>query len=315
MEEVRAMPRTWRARVSFWQSIFPAVAVAAALLAGCGGRGDLNSNEPVKRGDAGGPAKVDNAGPAQAYEAQVRRYSARVRAGAAEADSWPPQLEDDSWHQLRNRDLVLTDAEGEAWLEIEKCMRVYLFQKSGLRLSNCEKASDTRGNPLCGVVGTMVFNKECKDKVKIQTGSAEIELDGTWVAVTFLPREELSLIAVLKGTATVRPVTDLEEGTLGEPSEVPENSFYFTRPGREAGSLEDLAGRRAHPLDRLTPLVKRFNLMPWVDRINERAKDDGLPPIPVGGAARGRHAEVTSASAPRPSSSAKKSRSELCLKM
>ena len=125
------------------------------------------------------------------------------------------RLADGRWHGLDAGGCVTTDDIGEAKLDIDGCMFIYVLQDSRqLVRRGCRKDAAISGNASCSVQGTSVYNNACAGEVIVQTPSAEIQLHGTWLAVTYLPNLELSLVQVYEGRARVLPVTDLEEYKL-----------------------------------------------------------------------------------------------------
>lgn len=209
-------------------------------------------------------------------DSQVRRASAVVWAGPDNV-SVLPRLDDSAWHALSAGSLVTTDASGEGWISISDCMLIYVFQSSGLVKAACPKSDYTGGNVTCAIEGTSVYNNDCAGQIIIQTLSAEVELQGTWLSVTYLPERQLTLVMVFEGEATVQPVLDFDARTLGNPIDVEEGHFWFTTPGDTGERVAGLDAREPHPFDRLPPLIDELDLAPWIDRIRVRADGDQVP--------------------------------------
>lgn len=209
-------------------------------------------------------------------DSQVRREMAVVWAGPGDV-SVLPGLDDQDWHSLPAGSLVTTDDSGEGWVNISDCMLIYIFQNSGLAKAACPKSDYIGGNVTCAIEGTSVYNNSCAGQVIIQTLSAEVELQGTWLSVTYLPDQQLSLIMVFEGDATVRPVLDFDARTLGGRRNVEEGHFWFSTPGDRADRVAGLDARESHPFDRLPPLLDALDLWPWMDRIQARADTDDVP--------------------------------------
>jgi Tol biopolymer transport system component len=222
----------------------------------------------------------------------VRRELAEVWAGAQPEEGVElPRLIDDEWHTLNPEDWVVTDENGEGWLDIqigdEECLRVYVFQSSKLIKAACPKSAYQGDNVACHLEGTDAFNNTCASQVVIQTLSADIVLEGTWLSVTYLPDRQLSLIMVLEGQAVVQSVTDIQDRTLGEEIVVAEDQFLFTMPDNRLEEIGSLSPRQAQPVEDLPAVLDELDLRPWIYRISDRADEDvqvqlGVPPQIVG---------------------------------
>ncbi len=206
----------------------------------------------------------------------VRRVDANVMAG----ENAPlPLLADNSPHDLAPRTQVNTDPNGEARLELAGCEAVYLFQLSQMTYASCSKSEAVGGGVNCLQGGTAVYNSECAGRIEqvIQTPTANVTPKGTWLVVTYLPDKQLTIVVVLKGAAEVRPVTDMESRTLGEPILVQENQFTLTVPERQADQQDyDAASlRKPKPLSDAPTQLNQY-LKPWLSRIKKHAEEDKL---------------------------------------
>lgn len=209
-------------------------------------------------------------------DAQVRRERPQVCAGSGDPSALP-ELQDGEWHNMFAEDLITTDENGEGWLKISDCMLIYVFQDSRLVKSACPKSDYVGGNVTCSVEGTSVYNNKCAGQVVIQTLTAELEMQGTWLSVTYLPETQLSLVIVFEGAVEAQPVVDPETRTLAPAVDVPVAHFWFTTPGAQADPIAGLAAREPHPLAALLPVVEDMNLGPWLERIEARAAADNVP--------------------------------------
>ncbi|HKO44668.1 MAG TPA: hypothetical protein VJU84_15420 [Pyrinomonadaceae bacterium] len=212
---------------------------------------------------------------------QVSRRNSNVTLGSAHQPE-PQLLTDNDWHDLRSGDRVATDANGEAELDITGCMRIYLYKASELMRAACPKSAYRSGSVTCAVAGTSLFNNSCGSRVVIQTDAAEVVLDGTYLSVTYLPTEQLTLVWVLKGKVSVRPVVGGAERTLGEPVEVREAMYLVSVPEERRAVLANVhtVSDQALPIHQIGPLADMFNLRPWLDRVAEQAKADRIP-LPI----------------------------------
>jgi LysM repeat protein len=218
----------------------------------------------------------------------VRRELPQVWAGPTNV----PELEwlgDETWRKLEEGGLVTTDANGEGWVDFSEagtneCMLVYLFQDSELIKAPCAKLDYEASNATCLLAGTNVYNNSCPSEILIQTLSADIRLQGTWAAVTYLEDREVTVVMVFDAASqkvdevSVQPVQQVDPRILDPSSvKVVEEQFWFTAPGVTADPIAGLEARVAHPFERLLPLVEELDLWPWIERIKARADDDNVP--------------------------------------
>ena len=212
---------------------------------------------------------------------QLRRYLANVWA-RTEAGGSPSMLNDDTWHAVKEGARVRTDAEGEGWLRVRDCMTVYVFQKSEMMIAPCSKSEYTSGSINCQLAGTSVYNNSCESRIRqiIETPTAEVTLEGTWVSVTYLPAHQLTLTMVFQGQASIRPVIHMEGRKLGEPVVVKESQFWLSVPEDRRGEISDLPtaadARQPQGFDRLQTLLDALGMNEWRDRIWKRAAEDKI---------------------------------------
>jgi hypothetical protein len=217
--------------------------------------------------------------PTPVVSSRLRRFLSNVSAG--DRDKEPlPALTDNEWHDIQEGTRVRTDENGEGWLKLKDCMLVYVFQTSQMVTAPCSKAELASGHVNCQLAGTSVYNNSCEGLAKqmIQTPSAEIEPEGTWFSVTYLPEQQLTLTIVLKGRVTVRPITDPATHSLGEPAQVNAGQMWYTMPDDKLNAARDNAGgeRQVKTLAESQSIANSL-LGIWADRILERAKQDEVP--------------------------------------
>ena len=226
------------------------------------------------------PTPVAQTSPTPApLQSTVSRRNSNV--GVGKANQTEQQfLTDNAPHPLFTGDRIGTDPEGEAEVNINDCMKIYVFKSSQLIRAACSKSDYASGSVTCAAAGTSLFNNSCGNKVVIETNSAEIVLNGTYLSVTYLPTEQLTLVAVFKGQVTVRPVTNFEERTLGEPTIVSEGNFVLSVPEDRQAAVRNMdigaSPGKVLPLVELQRLVGPLKLQPWFDRIAAQAKADGI---------------------------------------
>lgn len=224
------------------------------------------------------PAGPVDAGGLEA-DAQVKREHAKVWTGPGDAAELP-ELDDAAWHDLEAGSLVTTDDRGEGWVQFRDCMLIYVFRTSKLRKSPCPKSSLSGGNVTCAVEGTSAFNNQCASKIIIQTFTMQLELNGTWLKVSYLPDLQLTVVEVWEGSATVWPVLNAEDYTLGDAVEVDKGRSWFTVPDDVLDEVEGLPVRES--LDSLPPQIADF-VQPWQEPALARAKGDGVSLTPPPG--------------------------------
>ena len=206
-------------------------------------------------------------------DSQVRREHAEVWAGSA-AGGTMPRLTDGIWHALNAGDMVTTDDDGEAWLDIGGCHLIYLFFDSKIIKSACAESDYDAGNVTCAVSGTSVHNNDCSSEVHLQTRSADIVLGGTWVWLTYLPELELTLLVVGEGSAKVWPIREVDGWVRDEPITVKAQEFMFTAPDNRLEEIAGLEPRLSHGVRMLPRLVQILRMRRWLEYVQERAELD-----------------------------------------
>ncbi len=234
-----------------------------------------SANEQVNSSTPNNNAKSEPTAP-PAADSQVSRRNTNVTVAAKLQE--PEPLNDNDWHDLNSGDRIATDASGEAEVNIQNCMRVFVFRDSQLRRSACPKVLSQTGNIYCAQAGTSLFNNSCGSKLRIQTDSAELTLEGTYFSVTYLEAQELTLVWVLQGKVQVRPIVNGEPS--GEPVEVADGQFVITLPEEKKPLVPQLdpslLSGRPFSLDRFREAVVTLKLQPWMERILVQARTDQI---------------------------------------
>ena len=188
------------------------------------------------------------------------------------------ELSKDSLYELQNGDRIRTNDGGEGWLYLSNCQTVYLFQQSGLIKSANSKADSQSGSSTNLYNGSAVVkDSKCAGQVVIQTDGAEIRLTGTWVSVTYLPVQQLTLVMVFEGAAEFQAVLDSKLRTLDQAVKVPSGYFLFSTRGNRSKSVAGLAAQKPHSFQQLPGLLAELNLWKWIPRIRDRARMDNIP--------------------------------------
>ena len=130
----------------------------------------------------------------------------------------------------------------------------------------------------------------CAAEFTVHTGSITVESPGTTYSVTYLPEDrQISLVVVLDGRVSVRPVTRFDPIELGRASTVSGGWFYFTMPDGRLSEVAGLEPRAEHPLSELAPVAFALGVEGWMLKVRDKAEsDDVLPdnwPPELGGSA------------------------------
>jgi len=194
------------------------------------------------------------------------------------------ELTSTSWQNLLDGGQVSVDEDGEAQLRSATCNSIYLFDNGGLKLSSCSE-EDLGTDTSCAVSGTSYFD-DCG--LQVQTASADLSWPGTTLSVSYLERNSdvidlalyLTLVIALDGEVKVDPVTDIASRALGETIIVPPGNFTYTTPDDVRERVEQITGviqREPLPLSELPPLAATLGLEPAVEKVQDRADQDGFP--------------------------------------
>jgi hypothetical protein len=175
---------------------------------------------------------------------------------------------------------VTTDAAGQALITGQSngsTCTIYVFHDGKLKKSSCDE--QTVGNNSC-VEQTSAVYKHCKNHL-IETSSGTFQVKSSWVSITYLPNLQLSLVIVLEGELSARPVLDIETRKLGNESTVRGGRFWYTAPDENleeiAQYLQPVPPRATLPLQRIGPLFERLDISPWMEKVRGLAAVDGVP--------------------------------------
>jgi hypothetical protein len=220
------------------------------------------------------PPKVS---PTPISEGELRRYLTNVAAGNADP---LPNLSDDSWHKISADTRVRTDENGEGWLKLRQCMLIYLFQAGDMITAPCSKSEYASGHVNCQLSGTAVYKDSCGPQAEqlVQTPTAEVAPQGTWFTVTYLPQQQATLVMVFDGSVSVKPIRDLATRSLGEPTTVSTGQVWITAPDNRLNTDSENIGGIERTVRAVsdTQSVIRSMVGPWLERIQQRAKQDGI---------------------------------------
>lgn len=235
-----------------------------------------------------GPVVVDRPTPAPASptvspsptsEAELRRNLTNVAAGPRDRDPLP-NLSDNAWHKISGETRVRTDENGEGWLKIRQCMLIYLFQAGDMMTAPCSKSEYASGHVNCQLSGTAVYNSTCGPQAEqlVQTPTANVSPNGTWFSVTYLPQQQATLVLVFDGAVTVRPVRDFDTRSLGEPTTLRAGQAWVTAPDNRLNTDAENIGGTERTVQTISDYqsVIRSVVGPWLDRIQERARQDKI---------------------------------------
>jgi HAMP domain-containing protein len=210
-------------------------------------------------------------------QARVRRLAGTVHAGMPAAS--PPLLAADEWTALNAGAGARTGAGGSAELEMNLCSgAVRLLPDSALRLGVCGTAETEAESATCTSGGTTYLNLACAEPYLADTYSGRVVVTDATLSMTYVAERRLTLVIVLDGQVTVRPVLDFRNGELDTGLSVGTGQFLYTSPGAESLELVDLPARQPLPVAELPRLVEELEIQEFMDRIRARASEAGLLP-------------------------------------
>lgn len=208
---------------------------------------------------------------------RVRQLNPEVRAGSPPNN--PPVLPDNSWLNLIAGDVVRTDENGEAELDLANCNgSIYVFMDTNIQTNTCRRSEQASGLGLCGGQGTGYYNITCAAEFTVDTASAQIIVTGTSYAVTYLPENGMTLVIALEGSLEVLPVVDQATDVLGARISLKGSEFIYTTPGSISRELDGIPARTPQPIENIGPLINQFGLQRWMARVESRAQEDNLLP-------------------------------------
>lgn len=178
--------------------------------------------------------------------------------------------------------LLTTDENGEALLlgrlDAASC-RIYVFQDTELQKRPCPESTYSGGNASCVEGGSAVY-QDCSNHLAM-TPSGEVEFQGTWVQVIYLPDKQVSIFVAAQGNAQVSPVRGTGSSRLSRPIPLAEGQFLYTAPDAVMSAIPGLPPRQALSVDRLPALLPEYNILPWLGRGYEKLPpDNNLFPSP-----------------------------------
>jgi len=166
--------------------------------------------------------------------------------------------------------LLTTDEKGEALLQgrlDEATCRIYVFQDTELRKRPCPESTYSGGNASCVEAGSAVY-QDCSNHLAM-TPSGEVEFQGTWVQVIYLPHQQVSIFVAAEGQALVSPIRG-NGSRLTRPIPLAAGQFLYTAPDAVMNAIPGLPPRQALSVDRLPALLPEYNILPWLARGYEK---------------------------------------------
>ncbi|GAP13720.1 hypothetical protein LARV_01475 [Longilinea arvoryzae] len=211
-------------------------------------------------------------------DSQVRRLNPAVFAGQGQP---LPEVASDSAIALEPGGLVTTDAQGEAEVLIQGCLKLFIFQEVTLQRSTCRRSDTESGLAVCSVGGMTGVLNQCANQVDIQTPGSSTQTKGTWFAVIYLPADQLSIVQVYEGAVDVSAAIDPSAGQWTSGSRLEAGNLWFTAPGADAPVINGIQGRQAQPMEvwqALRPeLIDKYpNLDKWMRAARQRAGQEDL---------------------------------------
>lgn len=211
-------------------------------------------------------------------DSQVRRLIPSVFAG----NSQPlPELTNNTALALGPGGLVTTDAQGEAEIIIQGCLKLFIFQDATLERSTCRESDAASGLGVCATAGMTGVLNQCLSKIDIQTPGSNTNTTGTWFAVIYLPEDRLSIIQVYEGSVDVRAVVNTASEQSTRTQTLDAGSLWFTAPGAEPPVIAGISGREPQPMEvwgALRPaLIEKYpNLDVWMESASQKASRENL---------------------------------------
>lgn len=211
-------------------------------------------------------------------DSQVRRLSPAVFAGS----SLPlPELTNNLAVSLASGGMVTTNAQGEAEVVIQGCLKLFIFQNGSLQRSTCRRSDVISGLGVCSTGGMTGVLNNCTSKIDIQTPSSSTQTTGTWFTVIYLPEDQLSIVQVYEGEVTVSAVIDPAADQWTEGMPLSAGNLWFTAPGPDAPVINGVWGRQPQPMESwqtLRPgLIDKYpDLDQWMEAARIRAEVENL---------------------------------------
>lgn len=186
----------------------------------------------------------------QVAQVQVRSQVRSLRSSVFTGNAFPLRaLNVNDLINLDPNGFVTTDLNGEAEVNIEDCLKIFVFELSGLTRSTCRQADLESGLAVCSTAGITTVINNCLSQVTIQTPSSTVVTNGTMFSVIYLPEDQISLVQVYEGQVQANPVTDMNSGEMGDGSRLGEDTIWWSRPGDEVPSLNGIEARTSQPME------------------------------------------------------------------
>lgn len=197
------------------------------------------------------PAASPTAPPTQQVaQVQARSQVRGLRSSVFTGNAFPLRaLNVNDLINLDPNGFVTTDLNGEAEVSIEDCLKIFVFELSGLTRSTCREADLASGLAVCSTAGITTVINNCLAQVTIQTPSSTVVTDGTMFSVIYLPEDQISLVQVYEGQVAVNPVVEMGSGQMGGASTLGEDSIWWTAPGEQVPALNGIEARTAQPME------------------------------------------------------------------
>ncbi|MCP4165205.1 MAG: hypothetical protein GY759_04835 [Chloroflexi bacterium] len=214
----------------------------------------------------------------QKIDFSVERLLPQVSTGSSVSSL--TALTTSSPQPLPKGNFVKTNTSGHALLQGQlaqnKTCKIYLFQSGGIRTEACPKSSyEGSGTATCQEENTAVY-KSCIGNTQM-TPSGAVEIIGSWLSLTYLPDQQLTLVVVAEGVASVNAVTEFDTYALAEPITLKAGSFLFTAPDDRLHEVAGFPPREPLPIELLPPVVEELRLEPWYEQVAEQAEKDDVP--------------------------------------
>lgn len=186
----------------------------------------------------------------QAAQIQARSQVRSLTSSVFSGNAFPLRLL--NGNEIVNLDpngFVTTDLDGEAEVTIEDCLKIFVFELSGLTRSTCREADLASGLAVCSTGGIATVINNCLAQVTIQTPSTTVTTNGTMFSVIYLPDDQISLVQVYEGQVEANPVMDISSGRMGRSSTIGQNSLWWSKPGESVPSLNGISARSEQPME------------------------------------------------------------------
>lgn len=174
--------------------------------------------------------------------------------------------------------IIDTDANGEGLLEgigEDNTCRIYVYRDTALSKRACPRAAYEGSNYVCVEEGSASF-QNCANYL-VMTPTGEAQMRGTWLLVSYLPAERVTVFTLTEGQARIFPVVDGSNGALGEPILLRAGEFLYTAPDQDLKQIEGLPARTPLPQEKLPGLLQYYDLGRWLDQAFVRSVEAAAP--------------------------------------